>query len=274
MTGVGIFAVSYGQMKTTKLLVGGGFTGVGIVSMHYIGMAAMRVQATMIYDARLVAASVMIAIIASTAALWLARNLRVAWHKLGSAVLMGVAISGMHFTGMAAVSFQPVEFPVAYDALAIAPPLLAIFIAVATFVYLIFALLSALPETLDGPSVATASGGSDAHDLLKKLPVIHNKKITLLELDHVIHVQANGHYTTIFTADGQYLCNLSMSEVEPKLDPRVFVRVHRSHIVNIHHAKSFERQPDQAMIVVDDREESRIPVSRDRVHTLRVMFGL
>lgn len=274
MAGVGIFAVSYGQMTTTKLLVGGSFTGVGIVSMHYIGMAAVRVQAAMIYDALLVAASVVIAIIASTAALWLARNLRDLWHKLGSAVLMGGAISGMHFTGMAAVSFQPAEFPIAYDALAIQPSLLAIFIAVATFVYLIFALLSALPETLDGPPAAVVGGRSEAHDLLKKLPVFHNKKITLLELDQVIHVQADGHYTTIFTADGQYLCNLSMSEVEPKLDPQMFVRVHRSHIVNIRHAKSFERQPDQAMIVVDDREESRIPVSREKVQLLRVMLGL
>ncbi len=274
MAGVGIFAVSYGQMTTTKLPVGGSFTGVGIVSMHYIGMAAMRVQATMSYDALLVVASVAIAIIASTAALWLARNLRVAWHKLGSAVLMGVAISGMHFTGMAAVSFQPAEFPVAYDALAIAPSLLAIFIALATFVYLIFALLSALPETLDGSLDATTGGRSEVQDFIKKLPVFHNKKITLLELDHVTHVQADGHYTAIFTAEGQYLCNFSMSEVEAKLDPQVFVRVHRSHIVNIRYAKSFERLPDQVMIVVDDRGECRIPVSRDRVQMLREMLGL
>jgi DNA-binding LytR/AlgR family response regulator len=65
-----------------------------------------------------------------------------------------------------------------------------------------------------------------------------------------------------------------MSEVEAKLDPHVFVRVHRSHIVNIRHAKSFERLPDQAMIIVDDKGESRIPVSRDRVPMLREMLGL
>lgn len=274
MAGVGIFAVSYGQITTTKLLVGGGFTGVGIVSMHYIGMAAMRVQAMMVYDALLVAASVVIAIIASTAALWLARNLRVAWHKFGSAVLMGGAISGMHFTGMAAVSFQPAELPVAYDALAIAPSLLAIIIAVATFVYLIFALLAALPETLDNSLDIKTGGRSETQDFIKKLPVFHNKKITLLDLDRVIHVQADGHYTAIFTLDGQYLCNLAMTEVEAKLDPHVFVRVHRSHIVNIRHAKSFERQLDQALLVVDDQGESRIPVSRDRVQMLRVMLGL
>ncbi len=274
MAGVGIFTVSVGRMTTAKLLVGGGFTGVGIAAMHYIGMAAMRVQATMMHDALLIAASVAIAIIASTAALWLARNLRVAWHKLGSAVLMGGAISGMHFTGMAAVSFQPVEFPVAYDALAIAPSLLAIFIAVATFVYLIFALLSALPETLDGSLDAATGGRPEAQEFIKKLPVAHNKKIVLLELDRVIRVQADGHYTAIFTAEGQYLCNFSMSEVEVKLDPRVFVRVHRSHMVNIRYAKSFERLPDQAMIVVDDKTESRIPVSRDRVQMLREMLGL
>jgi len=280
MAGIGIFVVSYGSMSTTKLLVGGTFTGVGIVSMHYIGMAAMRVQAMMMHDMLLVAASVVIAVIASTAALWLARNLTVAWHKLGSAVLMGGAISGMHFTAMAAVSFEPAQFPV-YDALAIAPSLLAIFIAIATFVYLIFALLSALPETLEKPAEAATSGNGHADarpeaqtpDFLKKLPVLHNKAITLLELDQVIHVKADGHYTAIFTQEGQFLCNLSMSEVEAKLDPQVFVRVHRSHIINIRYAKSFERQPDHAMIVVDDKGESRIPVSRERVQMLRTMLG-
>lgn len=276
MAGLGIFVACYGQISTTKLLVGGAFTGVGIVSMHYIGMAAMRVDAMMMHDVRLVAASVVIAIIASTAALWLARNLRVAWHKIGAAVLMGGAISGMHFTAMAAVSFQPAEFPKVYDALAIAPPLLAIFIALATFIYLIFASLAALPETLDAAREASTPGNgrSETQDFLKKLPVLHNKKITLLEPDRVIHVKADGHYTAIFTADGEYLCNLSMSEVEGKLDPQMFVRVHRSHIVNIRYAKSFERLPDQAMIVVDDKGESRIPVSRDRVQMLRVMLGL
>ncbi|HWP26584.1 MAG TPA: MHYT domain-containing protein [Xanthobacteraceae bacterium] len=275
MAGVGIFAASYGRKTTAGLLIGGGFTGIGIVSMHYIGMAAMQAQATMSYDALLVAASVAIAVVASTAALWLALNLRVAWHKLAAAVVMGGAISGMHYTGMAAVSFQPAEFPVAYEALAIAPPILAIVIAVATFAYLIFALLSALPETLEGSPDATSTGRPEATDLLiKKLPVFHNKQITLLDLDQVIHVQADGHYTAIFTADGRYLCNLTMSEVEAKLDPKMFVRVHRSHIVNIRHAKSFERQPDHAMIVVDDREASRIPVSREKVQKLRVMLGL
>lgn len=274
MAGVGIFTVSYGQMSTTRLLVGGAFTGVGIVSMHYIGMAAMRVDATMVHDPMLVAASVVIAIIASTSALWLARNLTVAWHKLGAAVLMGVAISGMHFTAMAAVGFHSAEFAVAHDALAISPSLLAIFIAVATFAYLIFASLAALPETLDERSAAAATTGQpEVQDFLKKLPVLHNKRITLLELDRVIHVRADGHYTAIFTAEGQFLCNLSMSEVEAKLDPQVFVRVHRSHIVNIRYAKSFERLPDHAMLVVDDKGESRIPVSRERVHALRTMLG-
>jgi diguanylate cyclase len=275
MSGIGIFLVNYQQQTMAKLLVGGSFTGVGIVSMHYIGMEAMRVQAMMTYDALLVTASVVIAVIASTSALWLARNLRIAWHKVGSAVMMGSAISGMHFTGMAAVSFQTADTPAAYDALAIAPSLLAVIIAMATFAYLIFALLSALPETLNGGLPGDMDNGRpNAQEFLKKLPVYHNKKITLLKLDDVIHVQADGHYTAIYTSEGRHLCNFSMAEVEMKLDPQVFVRVHRSHIVNIRYAKSFERLMDHAMLVVDDSEQSRIPISRDRIPILREILGL
>ena len=68
MTGVGLFTVSYREMTPTKLSAGGVFMGVGIVSMHYIGMAAMRVQAVLVYDPPPAAASVGNAIPASQAA--------------------------------------------------------------------------------------------------------------------------------------------------------------------------------------------------------------
>lgn len=99
---------------STTLLIGGGVCmGLAIASMHYTGMAAMRLQAKLEYDLKLVSLSVLIAIIASFAALWLAFRLRknqdlkgAIWEKLGSAFLMGIAISGMHYTGMWATHFR------------------------------------------------------------------------------------------------------------------------------------------------------------------------
>jgi len=77
--------------------------GLGVASMHYLGMAAIRVPDTLSYNPVLVVASVVIAVIAGTAALWAALRLDSAWSAFGASLIMGVAVSGMHYTGMAAL---------------------------------------------------------------------------------------------------------------------------------------------------------------------------
>jgi Bacterial signalling protein N terminal repeat len=75
--------------------------------MHYTGMLAMRMPARMSYNPGLFALSVLIAIVAATAALWAALRLHGTATNLGAALIMGVAVSGMHYTGMAALHMYP-----------------------------------------------------------------------------------------------------------------------------------------------------------------------
>jgi diguanylate cyclase len=92
------------------IVLPGVFIGVGIAAMHYTGMAAMRMSPPIYYDPLLFATSVLIAIGAAIAALWIAFSLprgRQGWHKLAAASVMGAAIVGMHYTGMAAANFAP-----------------------------------------------------------------------------------------------------------------------------------------------------------------------
>ncbi|VVD60949.1 diguanylate phosphodiesterase [Pandoraea aquatica] len=85
--------------------------GIGIAAMHYSGMAAMKMDPDISYDPLLFAASITIAIAAATAALWIARTLRdgslryVMAKRVGAAVVMGLAITAMHYTGMSAATF-------------------------------------------------------------------------------------------------------------------------------------------------------------------------
>ncbi|MGW3939795.1 MHYT domain-containing protein [Streptomyces phaeochromogenes] len=104
VVGLGVFAVGYRGANTATLLMAGTFTGIGVAAMHYIGMAAIRVNGSLQYDVRTVALSVVIAIVAATAALWAAVAIRGFMTSLGASLVMGVAVSGMHYTGMAAVS--------------------------------------------------------------------------------------------------------------------------------------------------------------------------
>ena len=108
---IGLLIVGLGRPTVSRLLLGGVITGLGVAAMHYSGMAAMRMPARMSYDPRLFGLSIVIAIGAATAALWAALRLGGFWSTLGASAIMGVAVSGMHYTGMAAMHVYPPSGP-------------------------------------------------------------------------------------------------------------------------------------------------------------------
>ncbi|WP_236244821.1 MHYT domain-containing protein [Streptomyces sp. CC210A] len=89
-----------------SLAVGGLTTGLGVASMHYLGMAALRLHGVVHYDPLLVALSIGIAVVAATAALWAALNIRTPAAVAAASLVMGAAVSSMHYTGMAAVTVE------------------------------------------------------------------------------------------------------------------------------------------------------------------------
>ncbi len=103
VVGIGLMIVSFGDGRPRALLGGGVTTGLGVASMHYMGMYAMNMNGHIHYDPLLVSASVLIAVVAATVALWFTVRVRGHWVITGAALIMGLAISGMHYTGMAAV---------------------------------------------------------------------------------------------------------------------------------------------------------------------------
>jgi NO-binding membrane sensor protein with MHYT domain len=106
VVGIGLLIVGLRTPTWRTLLLAGVFTGIGVASMHYTGMAAMRMPSRMSYNPQLFALSIVIAIVAATAALWAALTLKRTVFTFGAALIMGVAVSGMHYTGMAAMRVQ------------------------------------------------------------------------------------------------------------------------------------------------------------------------
>jgi len=107
VVGVGLFIVGYGNGGWVPLLTGGVIVGVGVATMHYMGMAAMSMPDGMHYDPTLFILSVLIAIVAGTAALWAGTRVRGVAATVAASLIMGVAVSGMHYTGMAAMRVSP-----------------------------------------------------------------------------------------------------------------------------------------------------------------------
>lgn len=101
---IGLSLVVRWRREALALPIGGLITGLGVAGMHYMGMYAMKADVGMHYSAGMVALSVLIAVVAATAAFWFMLHVQGFPATMGAALIMGVAVTGMHYTGMASMS--------------------------------------------------------------------------------------------------------------------------------------------------------------------------
>ncbi|HKA71699.1 MAG TPA: MHYT domain-containing protein [Xanthobacteraceae bacterium] len=292
VVGAAVFAVSAGPLTPARLAAAAAFSGIGIASMHYTGMSALHASAHLHHDARFVAASVAIAIGASGLALWLADRRGRRPPLLISAVAFGTAIAGMHYTAMAGLTVFPHAAPMS-GAPALSTDLLAIVVAIVAFLMSAVFLLLLVPDRSAGAvteaiavspavgSVQAASapamnGASAAAEptapRTRRLPVERDGSTHFIPMEDVVAVHANAHYTYIFDGSAKFFCPLAISDVEARLDRARFMRVHRSHIVNIDRVVGLKRAGDNGVIELADRYT--VPVSRSRFGGLRSRLGV
>jgi NO-binding membrane sensor protein with MHYT domain len=107
--GIGLMVVGHGRRSFAKTAVAGVLTGIGVLAMHYTGMAAMHVQGSIHYKPTLVVASVIVAVVAATAALWFTVSVQGWGPVTGAAAIMAIAVCGMHYIGMAAMRVELVR---------------------------------------------------------------------------------------------------------------------------------------------------------------------
>jgi NO-binding membrane sensor protein with MHYT domain len=106
-SGAGLYFVSSGHRTVPRYATGGVTVGIGVAGMHYLGMSAMEMNATLTYRVWVVGISVLIAVIAATAALYLAFNVTHPAATVAAALVLGAGVCGLHYTGMAAAIVTP-----------------------------------------------------------------------------------------------------------------------------------------------------------------------
>ncbi len=144
---IALYVVSRQKMSASRAVAGSVLMGAGIASMHYIGMAGMRLPAICQFNSPLVVMSVVFAVLISFAALWITFHFRdgktgIGREKLAGAIVLGAAIPVMHYTGMAAASFTPSGMPADLSHAVSISTLGTAGIAAVTFVVLGLALLT------------------------------------------------------------------------------------------------------------------------------------
>jgi NO-binding membrane sensor protein with MHYT domain len=293
MTAVALLIVSTGDYGLKRTVVAGIVMGLGISTMHYVGMAAIRGNCLLEFSTTWVIISVAIGMAASTASLWSAMRLHGIWRRIVAALVMGISISGVHYTSMAGTTFIALDNALEFSQPILSPFSLGLLTAIATFIILGYTLLTLVPESRTGENKATQSGADDmmAESIgyqntatsshsdepefhFNKLPVQKNNKTYFVDFTDVVSVTSDGHYTTVQTEDREkHFCNHSLTRVEEELDSNIFLRVHRRHIINLQHVESFERQHDKGLVFTHGDEEP-IPVSRNNITKLVDALGI
>jgi NO-binding membrane sensor protein with MHYT domain len=292
VVGAAVFAASAGPPTPIRLTAAACGMGAGIFTMHYIGMAALHASATMLHAPAYVAASMAVAIGASGLALWLAAGRGGRPPLLLSATAFGIAISGMHYTAMAGLTLYPHGAPPS-GAPALSSDLLAIVVAIVAFLVSVVFLLFLVPdrsaqaEQADVPANPLAAvaerdadvgqgsygplGGAGAppRRLARHLPIERDGVTHFVPIDAVVAIHANAHYTYIFDGTAKLFCPLAIGDVEARLDANRFVRVHRSHIVNIDRVVGLKRSGDSGLVELAAADRYAVPVSRGRVGSLK-----
>jgi len=290
VVGAGVFAATAGPLTPIRLAAAACGMGAGIFTMHYIGMAALHASAVMAHAPAYVAASLAVAIGASALALWLAAGRGGRPPLLLSATAFGLAISGMHYTAMAGLTLS--AHAPASTAPALSSDLLAIVVAIVAFlvsvVFLLFlvpdrtapaepAATPAVPVPAAGENFDVGQGGygplggagAPPRRLARYLPIERDGVAQFVTVDQVVAVHANAHYTYIFDGTAKLFGPLAIGDVEARLDTNRFVRVHRSHIVNIERVIGLKRAGDSGLVEMAGSGRYAVPVSRSRVASLK-----
>lgn len=131
-----------------------------------------------------------------------------------------------------------------------------------------------LTEEITRPADEASSTALHRPRILQKVPVYQKNRIVLVDVNTIVRFEGEGHYTSIETTDDRFLCNLSLSDLEHRLDQKMFFRVHRSHIVSLNYVVEIERVGDHLFVIMDDKNHSRVPVSRNRLSAVKDLLGL
>ncbi len=273
---------------TWLTLAGGSLVmGLGIVTMHYIGMMALHAAAHVEHNPVSILLSLLVSGIASASALWLAFGQSRRPPVIVSALALGLAISGMHYVAMAGTRLDPLHGNEMAMSGAVSSDFLAIIVAFVAFVVSGVFILMLLPDGRPPAGVVLAGAAMDPFtprardtegaltalpDLTTgpdTLPIHRNGLVQTLDIADVVSIHANSHYTYIFNGASKLFCPLSISEVEELLPDRVFMRVHRSHIVNLEKIGGLRKTVDSVVIELESASRLTVPVSRSKVVELR-----
>jgi diguanylate cyclase len=300
VVGLAVYVAHETRLSNLRIALGAVAMGLGISAMHYVGMSAVHLAGPTYQEPPFVVASIIVSICASGFAL-LALGSRPSRPRLfAGAVVLGLAISGMHYTAMAGMRLSPVCFDVSrfVDAeSALSRSTLALLATVISFgvsgAFLLSLVPDAQPRTprlmMSPEALAPAGGpaipipvvdigaGAAPAPAARPAPtppvanirVEKDGRARFLAVGDIYAVRANAHYTFVHDGEREYFCNRSISALEAELDPSEFARVHRSYIVRLALVSRIRRSGEAGVAELGDPVRCTVPVARGQYREIK-----
>lgn len=275
-----LILLHFTERTQTTIMAAGALVGVGILAMHYVGMAGMQLCRP-VYTAFGLVSSSMLAIFLCIVAFNVAYTTRSNRNILIGTICFAVAVTAVHFIAMAGTNFvalsdlREVGPPVSKEAMAIGV-ILTSFVIFGAFLWVGSTFL--VPSDPDPQSGALPSSGSHpvGADHVIAAPVCipcerDGGKIRVLSSD-VAFIRADGHYTQVYTLQGRFFCVWPITEARKRLLVDGIITVHRSYLVNPANVARFERGKDKGRCSFGSADLPEVPVSRSHLKDVQILF--
>jgi diguanylate cyclase len=298
VVGLGVYAAHAQQPAKLRIGLGAVAMGLGISTMHYVGMRAVHLAGPTTQEPRCVVASVLVSIAASAFALFALGSRPNRLRLFLGAVGLGLAISGMHYTAMAGMRLDPMcydtsrfvgaESALSRNALALLATIIAFGVSSAFLLSLVpddrtatrvsvpssaLAPASGPPVPMPDEAAPTPSRPASTRPALASVGVEKDGRPRSIPVEDIYAIRANAHYTFVHDGTHEFFCNQSISALEAGLDPNAFMRVHRSAIVRIARVSRVKRAGEAAVAELGDPVRCTIPIARGQYREAKARVG-
>ena len=278
VVGIAAFIVSRGASNRMWTALAAVVMGSGIVSMHYLGMHAITGPYMLHHDVRYILAAALIAVTTSYGALRIFES-KLRHQTLAlSALIFGLAVSGMHYTAMMGTMVVSSPPMAAVFGPAVSSDILMIFVVLLAFIISGIFLLYLVPErsrVTENIFILSPEPKDPPppHQRMTLVPVESEGATNFMPADEICAIQATTHYTLIYDGRREHFSPWSITEAEERLNKTDFIRVHRSHLIAIDKVKALRKSGDGAVVEVGSLPRT-VPVSRNRYAELKSRLGL
>ncbi len=268
IVGAALIILHFAPRTTATISLAGGIVGVGVLGMHYIGMAGLELCRA-VYSPLGVALSSLVAIGLCILAFWIAYGKRTNRNIFLGTLCFAIAVCSVHFLAMAGTKFVAMpsgtEFgpTMSNETLALG----VIFFSFVIFGACLWVSVTYLIVPADAKPVPPEPEADQPSRL--QIPCERDGGKIFIAPGEVAFVRADGHYTQVYTDQERLFCVWPITEATKRLLPTGFLQTHRSYLVNPDRVARFERTKDKGRCVFDGVDLPPAPVSRSKLKSIQ-----